>query len=282
LGNVLASRSGLRTPEEFRDMLAGFYANLDATTGRDTRPLVDTATQAGWLYFAPPQFAHMRRATDFYAEGVLFWLDVDAVIRARTAGAKSIDDFVKAFCGPPASGPRVVTYTREDVISALNAIAPNDWATFIRTRIDEVTPHPPAGGFNADGWQLLYTAEPTRQARNEESILERVNALYSIGAIVNDRGDVVDVLDGSPAAQAGLAPYMHVLAVGGRRFSADALHAVLRATARTTAPIPFVVDDFGAVSTLAVVYHGGERYPHLIPIPGKPDLLTPIARPREK
>jgi predicted metalloprotease with PDZ domain len=277
---VLASRSGLRTPEEFRDVLAAFYADLDATSGRATRPLVDTAVQAGWLYSATPEYAHARRFTDFYPEGTLIWLEADAIIRRQTSGAKSLDDFVKAFVGPPATGPQVVTYTRADVIATLNGIAPYDWARFFETRIDDITPHPPSGGITADGWQLAYTAEPTRQLRNEEKELEHVNALYSIGAIISDKGDVIDVREGSPAAKAGLAPYMHVLAVGGRRYSADALHGVLRATATSNAPIPIVVDDFGAVSTLSIVYHGGERYPRLVPIPGQPDLLTPIALPR--
>jgi predicted metalloprotease with PDZ domain len=280
LGHVLASRSGLRTPEEFRDVLAAFYADLDATTGRATRPLVDTAVQAGWLYSATPEYGHLRRFTDFYPEGTLIWLEADAIIRRQSSGTKSLDDFVKAFVGPPSTGPQVVTYTREDVVATLNGIAPYDWSTFFKTRIDDIAPHPPSGGLSADGWQLAYTAEPTRQLRNEEKELEHVNALYSIGAIVSDKGDVIDVREGSPAAAAGLAPYMHVLAVGGRRYSPEALHNALRATATGNAPIPFVVDDFGAVSTLNVVYRGGERYPRLVPIPGQPDSLTPIAMPR--
>jgi predicted metalloprotease with PDZ domain len=282
LGHVLASRSGLRTPEEFRDVLAGFYANLDVTTGRLTRPLVDTATEAGWMYFATPQYTHLRRGTDFYPEGVLMWLEADATIRGRSGGARSLDDFVRRFYGPPSGPPQVVTYTRADIVTALNGIAAYDWDAFLRARVDAIAPHPPAGGLTAEGWRLTYTAEPTRQSRNEEKFGGHVNALYSIGAQVNNKGDVVDVIDGSPASKAGLAPYMHVLAVGGRRYSSDALHAVLRASAADSTPIAFVVDDFGKVFTLFVRYRGGERYPRLVPIPGKPDLLTPIAQPREK
>ena len=281
LGNVLASRSGLRTADEFRDIVAGVYADMDATTGRATRPLLDTATQAGWLYFGTPQYAHMRRGVDFYSEGILLWLEVDSIVRRQTGGAKSVDDFVRAFVGPPSTEPRVVTYTRADVIAALNGIAAYDWATFFAARVDTIAPHPPSGGITADGWQIAYTAEPTRQLRNEEKLLEHVNALYSIGAIVSDKGDVIDVRDGSPAAQAGLAPYMHVLAVGGRRYSPEALHAALNETAAAASrPVTLVVDSFGVVTTVSIAYHGGERYPHLVPLAGQPDLLTPIAQPR--
>jgi predicted metalloprotease with PDZ domain len=280
LGNVLASRSGLRSPAAFADVIAAEYADLDVTTGRLTRPLLDTATDASWLYFGTPQFAHARRGTDFYPESMMMWLEADSVIREHSGGKKSLDDFVRAFYGPPSTGPRVVTYTREDVVAALNAVAPYDWATFFRTRVDEITTHPPAAGFEADGWRLAYTSEPTAFMRERERFNKQIVALYSLGATIAEDGAVVDVIDGSPAAKAGIAPYQRVLAVGGRRFTPDALHAAIKATATSNAPMSFVIDNFGAVSTVNVVYHGGERYPRLERIPGKPDLLTPIASPR--
>ncbi|MGB8265866.1 MAG: hypothetical protein WCE44_06065 [Candidatus Velthaea sp.] len=280
LGTVLAERSGFRPPGELPDILAAEYAELDATSGRVTRPLIDTATAAQLLYTATPQFAHERRGVDYYAEGDLLWLEADSVIRTRSGGMKSLDDFVRAFLGPPPSGPRVATYTRDDVVAALNAVAPYDWDGFFRTRIDEIAVHPPSGGFEADGWRLVYGPDPTPYLRNAQRFKKQVNALYSIGATVSETGDVIDVLEGSPAAKAGLAPFQKVLAVGGRRFSPDALHAVIRATAQGERTIPFVVDAFGAVSTLSVVCGGGERYPRLVRIEGKPDLLAPLAAAR--
>jgi len=282
LGDVLSTRCGLRTPADFREQLASTYANLDKTTGRLTRPLVDTATQAGWLYNATGAFAHARRGVDFYGESELMWLDVDSYIRQATNGKKSIDDFVRAFYGAPDSAPKVVTYDRADVIAALNTIAPRDWAAFFTQEIDGVTLHPPSAGFVTDGWKLEMVDEPTRNLRNEEKEREHVVALYSIGAIVKNTGEIVDVVDGSAAAKAGLAPYQKIVAIGGRRFSADALHAVLKATKTVDAPIPVVIDSFGAVSTVTLRYLGGERYPTLVPVAGSIDNLTPIVTPRSK
>jgi len=280
LGDVLAERSGLRAPDQFPQVLAASYADLDATTGRLTRPLADTADAAQLLYTSTPQFRHDRRSVDYYAESELMWLEADAIIRRVSGGTRSIDGFVRAFYGPPASGPKVVTYTRADVIAALNRVAPYDWAGFFGTRIDSIADHPPAAGFAADGWRFAYTAEPTSYMRETEKYNKQVVALYSIGATVSEAGDIVDVRAGSPADKAGLAPFQKVLAVGGRRFSADALHDVIRATASGTTTIPFVVDAFGAVSTLDVVYGGGEKYPRLVPIAGAPDVLGSIVKPR--
>src|SRR5215470_4324385 len=43
LGNILSARSGLRTPEEYRDVLALTAAEMESHKGRSWRPLADTA-----------------------------------------------------------------------------------------------------------------------------------------------------------------------------------------------------------------------------------------------
>jgi predicted metalloprotease with PDZ domain len=46
LGNVLAGRSGIFTPEQYRDSLAMIAAQMDTRSGRTWRPLIDTAIAA--------------------------------------------------------------------------------------------------------------------------------------------------------------------------------------------------------------------------------------------
>src|SRR5205085_2443349 len=81
LGNVLAARSGLWTPEQYRERLAGIAANLDKRPGREWRPLSDTTVAAQLLYNAPAEWSAERRGVDFYDEGWLIWLDADTLIR---------------------------------------------------------------------------------------------------------------------------------------------------------------------------------------------------------
>jgi predicted metalloprotease with PDZ domain len=86
------------------------------------------------------------------------------------------------------------------------------------------------------------------------------------------------VIPGSAAAQAGIAPGMKLVAVNGRRWSPDDLHAAIRQTKSGKAPIELLIENEDFFQTYAVNYHGGERYPHLERISGKPDLLGEIAK----
>ncbi|HET9225990.1 MAG TPA: M61 family peptidase, partial [Thermoanaerobaculia bacterium] len=81
LGYLLAARSGLWTPQQYRERLARVAADLDHRPGRSWRPLVDTTVAAQLLYGADSEWASYRRGIDFYNEGWLIWLDVDTSIR---------------------------------------------------------------------------------------------------------------------------------------------------------------------------------------------------------
>jgi predicted metalloprotease with PDZ domain len=141
LGDVLATRSGIWTPEQYRGMLALSAANLDNRPGREWRDLQDTATMAQVLYTTGGGWDNWRRGVDFYAEGELLWLDVDTTIRSMTDGKKSLNDFVAAFHGLGGNTPpKVVPYTFADVVAGLNAVVPNDWSSPMRRSAASLAP----------------------------------------------------------------------------------------------------------------------------------------------
>jgi predicted metalloprotease with PDZ domain len=107
LGDILAGRSGLRTPEQFRDSVAVLASGLDHTPGRTWRNLQDTADGVPAMQGAPHQWQSWRRALDYYDEDVLNWLWVDMIIRQQTNNQKSIDDFCKLFHGGQSGAPLV-------------------------------------------------------------------------------------------------------------------------------------------------------------------------------
>ena len=122
-GDVMAARTGLWTPEDYRENLAAVAASLAAKQGRTWRPLQDTADMASKLYGSGKHWAMRRRGVDFYDEGELIWLDADTLIRQKTDGKKSLDDFCRAFHGEGSGGPAlggskptVVAYTADDVL----------------------------------------------------------------------------------------------------------------------------------------------------------------------
>jgi predicted metalloprotease with PDZ domain len=133
LGNVLATRCGLWTNENFREDLAFTAAQLDTSPGRTWRPLSDTTVAAQLLYFARPEGAAWRRSVDFYPEGLLIWLEADSIIRRLSEGRRSLDDFCKKFFGGESGPPQVVPYGLDDVLAALNETAAYEWGPFFPT-----------------------------------------------------------------------------------------------------------------------------------------------------
>src|SRR5262245_50260642 len=127
---VLTARTGLLTAEQSRQMLAASAAVFDNRAGRQWRSLADTAVSAQLLYDARSDWESERRGTDFYDEGMLIWLEADTVIRRQSQGRKSIEDFCRAFYGPPSGPVQVKPYTFENLVQILNGVVSYDWKSF--------------------------------------------------------------------------------------------------------------------------------------------------------
>ncbi len=273
LGSVLAARSGLETPELFRDRLAYVAAHLEHEAGRGWRPLADASISGQLLFDARTDYATLRRGLDFYGEGQLVWLEVDTLIRKLSHGAKSIDDFCRAFyAGEP--GPAVNPYTFDDVVTALNRVQPHDWAAFFRQRVDAVDTRAPVAGIENGGWKLTYNDKRSDYWATTEDEEKVTDLMLSLGVSVKSEGLVEDVAIGGPVQKAGIAPGAKITSVDGRSFSPS----VLREAAGSGEPVELMVRNGEHISTHKVDYRGGERYPHLERENGKPDLLAEIVR----
>ncbi len=278
LGFVLTARSGLLSVEQDRDDLAITAASLDHTPGREWRNLQDTADAAPQLYFAPRSWESWRRSTDFYEEGTLDWLWADAIIRQQSKGAKTLDDFCKIFHGAPSTGPLVKTYTFDDVVSALNQIAPYDWRGFWTERLTSHGPGAPLGGIEGSGWKLVYDDTPSEMMSGLAAMEHFVPAALALGLVLNDDGTISDTTEGTPAAKAGIGPGMKLVAVNGRRFSPEVLRDGVKATKTSSTPLQLLVENTDYFKTYTIDYHSGEKYPHLVRDNSKPDLLTEILK----
>ena len=282
LGEVLAARSGVWTPEEWRQNAAETAASMDATPGRKWRPLEDTATAAQLLYDDRSDWRNIRRGTDFYPEGSLIWLEADTIIRRESHEQKSLDTFIQSFYGGPGGKPELKTYTADDLYAALQAVQPYDWQGFFRQRVYEISDRAPMGGITGGGWRLVYRDAPTSLEKSFETASKRVEVRYSLGLTLDEEGGIADVLAGSPADHAGMAPAAKLLAVNGRQFTKDGLRAAIRDAKNTSAPIELLVKDGDWYKTFRVDCHTGERYPDLERVASQPDLLSEIVEPRAK
>jgi predicted metalloprotease with PDZ domain len=280
LGDMLSFRCGLVAPSEYPEYLAHVYGQLDYEPGRLATPLVDTAISAPYLYLAPKEWASQRRtAGDFYAEGELVWLAADAIIRTRSHGTRSLDDFVKAFDGQRTTPPMVVTYTRQDIVDALNAVQSYDWAGFFRKYVYEVAPHPIALGIDLAGYKLVWTSTPNTWDALDATVGQTHHFEYTLGFATDADGHIADVLQGSPAALAGVGADTSIVAVNGRKYNPEVLQAAIAASKGTPGPIELITVSDDQYRTIALDYHGGDRYPHLVRVAGTPDLLASIMAP---
>jgi predicted metalloprotease with PDZ domain len=278
LGPMLAARSGLWSPEEYHEYLASIAAQLGpGRPGRTWRPLLDTAIGEPYLTGGGRGWFTWKRGTDYYDEGDLLWLEVATIIHRESKGQKSIDDFCQSFHGGPNNGPEVKTYTFEELVSALNAIAPYDWATFLHTRLDSTAPEAPTGGIENGGWKVTFSGEPSRLTGRRAG----PNDIYSIGLQLGPDGSVGDSIVGGPAFNAGITSGMKVIAVNGRVYTHDLLEDAIKSSAKDSSlPITLLVvnDDF--INTSTINYHSGSRYPHLVRDDAKPDYLDELIKPR--
>lgn len=285
LGDVLAARSGLETPAQYRDLLAETAAGLDYTPGRDWRSTGDTAVAASILRGGNRAWYNWRRGQDYYQEGELLWLDADTLIRQKTGNKKSLADFERIFLGKGGNtGPIIVPYTFDELVKDLNEVLPYDWATFLHDRVDNIHPHADFAGIEQGGYKLVYKPEPSPTERTIESVAgprgRGVNCWFSMGLRLGTDGRIFDVRWNGPADQAQLAPGQKIIAVNGRIFSPEILREAIRAAKTSPVPIRLIVQSYSYVSTADIDYHGGERFPVLERIDGTPDYLDDITHPQ--
>jgi predicted metalloprotease with PDZ domain len=283
LGNVLAARSGLKSQAQYRDLLASSAASLDYKVGREWRSTGDTAISASILRGGNPAWSNWKRGQDYYQEGELLWLDADTLIRKLTDNKKSLDDFQKIFLAKGGNtGPLIVTYNFDELVTDLNQVAPYDWAKFLHDRVDKINPRADLDGIERGGYKLVYKDKPSVSSRMVAAAYARygfgIDVWYSLGIRIGGEGTISDVRWNGPADKARLAPGYRVLAVNGRTFSPDALLSAVRAAKGASEPIHLVVQSESYVNNFDIDYHDGERYPVLERIEGTPAYLDDITK----
>jgi predicted metalloprotease with PDZ domain len=291
-GNVLTARSGMRTPDEARDMIAQIAANFESSPGRTWRSLEDTTNQPiiSAHGAAPELWPSWQRAYDYYQESDLIWLDADTTIRELSRGQRSLDDFARLFFGIDNGSYSVVGYTLEDLVKALETVQPYDWREFFRTRVYQVEAQVPDIGITRGGYRLVYNdtepewlkhvdkSRPTSFATSLGFSVKGTDA-DSDGDDDGQPGSIADVWWGSPAFKAGMTPGMRLQGVNDQALSTANLRQAIVVAENRKEPIKLLLKRDKEFITLTVDYYGGLRYPHLARVESRPDLLDTILSP---
>jgi predicted metalloprotease with PDZ domain len=281
-GNVLTARSGMRTPEQARDVLAQIAAAFEISPGRTWRSLQDTTNEPiiSSHGSAPSTWPSLQRSYDYYPESDLIWLEADTTIRELSGGKKSLDDFAKLFFGIDNGSYITVGYTLDDLVKALNSVQPYDWAAFFHTRVYEVSPTVPEKGFTQGGYRLVFNDnEPDWLKKADPS--RPTSFATSMGFSVKTDGAVDNVWWDSPAFKAGMTPDMQLQAVNDQKFTIAGLRETILAAEQSKEPIKLLLKRGDEFTTVSLDYHGGMRYPHLERIAATADRLDAILAPSE-
>ncbi len=261
-GLVLSARSGIMPVKDVRDAIARVAAYQSAIPGRDWRALQDTTFDPVLSARAPKPFSSYQRSEDYYNEGALIWLDTDARLRELTRGRRGMDDFAAAFFGVNPGDMGISTYTFDTVVETLNRLAPFDWATFLRTRLDGLGAAP-LDGLTRGGYRLAYVDTAPDWFANREKDSELVDLTFNIGGTLNKTGEFNSILWDGPLFDAGVVVGDQVVAVNGQAYAADDLKAAIGAAKAARTPIRLLMKSGDAYRTVELAYYDGLRYPTL-------------------
>lgn len=279
LGEVLTVRAGLLTPEEY---LPAFSSKLDfliRQAGRKWRALDDTAAASWKLRGHSVSWQALRRGQDYYDEGLVTWLEADALIREKTGGKKSLDDFCKTFfAADREKSPIVSPYELKDVTAALRELADEDWDKFFADRVSRPRPALELEFLAKTlGYRLQYSAKPSDYLTEREKDRKSVSASGSIGLSATEDGKITSVVPGSPADKAGLANAMTISGVNGRKFSGQRLKDGI-ADSVTRGHVELLMLDGDTYRTVKLDYSEGPKYLELTRTTDHPDTLAVILK----
>ncbi|MGV9010794.1 M61 family metallopeptidase [Brevundimonas sp.] len=283
-GDVLGARSGLVTKEEAIANLAEVAGFYDQQPGRQWRALQDTNNHNLLGYRTTnPWPSWMRGTGDYYREALLIWLDADTLIREATSERKSLDDFAKGFFGIEDGVWEARPYTFDDVVAALNAVHPYDWASFLRTRLDAVGPdaRAPLDGIARAGYRLTYVDGLNDVEKRIQSGWAN-DFQYSLGFSLGANNRITGIRWGGPLFEQDIGAGWELVSIGNRTASAATLRRAVTAAKGTDRPLVMVVKRGDEFRTLSIPYHDGLRYPRLERIEGTPDRLSDILTPRRR
>jgi predicted metalloprotease with PDZ domain len=279
-GFVLTARAGLWSKAQALDVWAENAAWHSSIAGRAWRPLQDTTNDEIINPRRPMSWGSFQRYEDYYDEGALMWLDVDTLIRERSAGKRSLDDFAASFFGVKDGSFVPFTYTLEDLVKALNLVEPYDWADFLRQRLDGVARPAPLDGLARGGYRLVYTDKQNEFEKSRETERKVTMLRYSMGIDVDEAGTIVNVMWNSAAFQAAITEGMQIIAINGETYTADLLKRTITAAVARPGPIELILKLSDRYHVAHVDYHGGLRYPHLERDAKAISLLEAILAPR--
>lgn len=278
LGYLLMVRCGLVETENFVDDIAGILGGLINQKGRQWRSLRDTQVSAYILRGGSKHWGYLRRSQDYYREGAMLWLEIDARLRNSTDGKKSIEDFCHEFFTKGGGKSHAVSFDLREIVKTLTRHSDFNWDSLITERV-----YKPQEKFDTEvarqcGYRLEYTTETPERIKRWQKRFKGVYFLESLGLSVNSKGKIGSVIPGSPADEAGLFDGMEIVGVEGKKYSKKRLEDAIRNSVMTE-KVTLLTLNGDEYRDVVIEYDDGLRYYILAKENSQADRLSEILKP---
>lgn len=221
-------RTGLVSPDTYLEMIGRSLTQFYRTPGRREQTLEEASFDA-WIKFYRPDENSPNATISYYLKGALVALALDLEIRLKTDSARSLDDVLRALWreyGAPGS-PGLPEGGFERLAEEVTGV---DLEAFFRQALRS-TVDPPLGILLAQfGIRTHFRAAESAGDGGGRRGSREDRPRPWLGLKLRGEGvrlRVAQVQDGSPAQQAGVIPGDEVVAVDGRRVTADTWEARL-------------------------------------------------------
>lgn len=284
LGELIEARSGFMTVDEFRHRISVELRNAAHQQNRQWRPLVDTAAASHILRDRSSTWSQLRGSQDYYMEGMLFWLEVDAILRHETKRKHSIDDFCQQFFA--ATEPTATSqysppkpFNRKEILSILNGLAKYDWDGLIKRRIESVRDGYDPQVADLLGYEFRQMTQPPNIPYNTFRYPGGVDHRDTLGMSLSHDGTVADVKLGSPADRVKFGPGTKIIGINDHRWDRNVLAEAIE-NSPDNPFINFLIEDGELLKQIQIQYDGGPKYLGLVRSAEEEDLLEKILQPR--
>lgn len=208
---LLLARTGLATGERYLELQAERLKTLLDTPGRTRQSLVEASWDA-WIKYYQRDENSPNNQVSYYEKGQLVAMVLDLEIRARTRSRRSLDDVLRALWlryGKVDAG-----YSEDELVPLFNEVVGLDLTPFFEAHV--------AGTVEPDWARFLALAglelRPAKRKRDDPPSVR-------IGVVTErkegNRLELASVLEGSSAWEAGLSAKDEVVAIEGRRVTAE-------------------------------------------------------------
>lgn len=211
---LLLARAGLITTDEYLELLSAQLESVQSTPGRLVHPLSATSFDA-WIKFYRPDESSVNTTVSYYRKGALVGWLLDAEIRRRTGGTRSLDDVMRLAYARHSGDTGYTSAAFRAAASEVAGSSLDDWFAAAVDGAGELDYGP------ALSWYGL------RFAPIEEASADGPVAGW-LGVTVRSDNTVERVLRGTPGSDAGLAVGDEVLAIGDHRVPPGGVDARLR------------------------------------------------------